>query len=123
MTEARHSVDIARPIEDVFDFLADGTNNPRWQTRVTSTTQIGPTLGVGTAFRQSMRHPLGFAVPANYWLTVFERPQIIAKAGTSGSPIRPTETYELAQNATGGTTVRCTIDVHPPEQAASRRLC
>ena len=29
------------------------------------------------------------------------------------SPMSPTETYELAQNATGGTTVRCTIDVHP----------
>ena len=113
MTGARHSVDIARPIEDVFDFLANGANNPRWQTRVTSTTQLGPTLGVGTAFKQSMRHPLGFAVPASYRITVFERPRIIAKAGTSGGPIRPTETYELTKNATGGTTVRCTIDVQP----------
>ena len=113
MTGARYSVDIARPIEDVFDFLANGANNPRWQTRVTSTTQLGPTLGVGTAFKQSMRHPLGFAVPASYRITVFERPRIIAKAGTSGGPIRPTETYELTENATGGTTVRCTIEVQP----------
>ena len=84
MTGARYSVDIARPIEDVFDFLANGANNPRWQTRVTSTTQLGDTLGAGTAFKQSMRHPLGFAVPASYRITVFERPRIIAKAGTSG---------------------------------------
>jgi uncharacterized protein YndB with AHSA1/START domain len=111
MTRARHSVDIARPIEDVFDFLADGGNNPRWQTRVTSTTQLGPTLGVGTAFKQSMRHPLGFAVPASYRITVLQRPHILVKAGTSGGPIRPTETYELTENATGGTTVKCTIDV------------
>lgn len=35
------------------------------------------------------------------------------KGRTSRGPIRPTETYELTENATGGTTVRCTIDVQP----------
>jgi len=113
MARARHSVDIARPIEDVFDFLANGANNPRWQKRVTSTTQLGDTLGVGTAFKQSMRHPLGFSVPASYRITAFERPRRLATTGTSDGPIRPTETYELAENATGGTTVSCTIDVRP----------
>ena len=113
MARARHSVDIARPIEDVFDFLANGANNPRWQKRVTSTTQLGDTLGVGTAFKQSMRHPLGFSVPASYRITAFERPRRLATTGTSGGPIRPTETCELAENATGGTTVSCTIDVRP----------
>jgi uncharacterized protein YndB with AHSA1/START domain len=111
MARARHSVDIARPIEDVFDFLANGTNNPRWQKRVTLTTQLGDTLGVGTAFKQSMRHPLGFSVPANYRITAFERPRLLVTKVTSGGPIRPTETYELTENATGGTTVRCTIGV------------
>jgi hypothetical protein len=51
--------------------------------------------------------------PASYKITVFERPRIIAKTGTSGGPIRPTETYELAENATGGTTVTGTIGVQP----------
>jgi uncharacterized protein YndB with AHSA1/START domain len=111
MARAQHSVEIARPIEDVFDFLANGTNNPRWQNRVTSTTQLGDTLGVGTAFRQSMRHPLGFSVPANYRITGFERPRLLVTKVTSGGPIRPTETYELTENATGGTAVRRTIDV------------
>jgi len=111
MARAQHSVDIARPIEDVFDFLANGTNNPRWQNRVTMTTQVGDTLGVGTAFRQSMRHPLGFSVSANYRITAFERPRLLVTKVTSGGPIRPAETYELTGNAAGGTTVRCTIDV------------
>ena len=110
MARAQHSVDIARPIEDVFDFLANGTNNPRWQNRVTMTTQVGDTLGVGTAFRQSMRHPLGFSVPANYRITAFERPRLLVTKVTSGGPIRPAGTYELTGNAAGGTTVRCTID-------------
>ena len=110
MARAQHSVDIARPIEDVFDFLANGTNNPRWQNRVTMTTQVGDTLGVGTAFRQSMRHPLGFSVSANYRITAFERPRLLVTKVTSGGPIRPAGTYELTGNAAGGTTVRCTID-------------
>jgi hypothetical protein len=29
MARARHSVDIARPIEDVFNFVANGTNRSR----------------------------------------------------------------------------------------------
>lgn len=112
MPAAHHSVDIARPIEAVFDFLANGANNPRWQIAVTTTAQLGDQLGVGTTFKQSMRHPLGFTVPGNYRITAFERPHTIAKKGTSGGPIRPTETYVLIENATGGT-VRCTIDFQP----------
>ena len=123
MTGARRSVDIARPIEDVFDFLANGANNPRWQTCVTSTMQLGPTLGTGTAFKQSMRHPLGFAVPANYRITVFERPHIIAKAGPPAvRSVRPRPTNSLrtppAARRSGAPSTSS-----PPEQAASRRPC
>jgi uncharacterized protein YndB with AHSA1/START domain len=114
MARAQRSVVISRPIEEVFDFLADGTNNPRWQTRVTTTTlQSDDPLGVGTAFEQSVRHPLGFTVPADYRITTFERPRTLVKTVTAGGPIRPTETYELTENATGGTTVKCTIDFRP----------
>ena len=35
--QATHDVAINRPIEDVFDFLADGTNNRYWQPMVVST--------------------------------------------------------------------------------------
>jgi uncharacterized protein YndB with AHSA1/START domain len=94
MARAQHSVEIARPIGDVFDFLANGTNNPRWQSRVTMTTQVGDTLGVGTAFRQSMRHPLGFSVPADYRITAFERPRLLVTKVTSGA--RPLFAWEAS---------------------------
>ena len=57
MTQAHHDVRIARPIEDVFDFLANGANNPRWQPLVVSTVPDGESLGVGSTFRQTVRHP------------------------------------------------------------------
>jgi hypothetical protein len=66
MTRIEHHVNIDRPTEEVFDFLADGANNPHWQPPVTETTQSNGPLGVGTKFHQMMRHPLGFKVSAGY---------------------------------------------------------
>jgi uncharacterized protein YndB with AHSA1/START domain len=110
---AQHEVQIRRPVGEVFDFVADGANNPRWQPRVIHTAQTGGHLGLGTSFRQSVRHPLGFPVSANYRLTVFDRPRLLALVVTSGGPIRPTETYELAEAGRGATKLRCTIEYRP----------
>ena len=50
MTHATHTVHIDRPIEDVFDFLANGANNPRWQPLVVSTVPADDTEGAGSTF-------------------------------------------------------------------------
>ncbi len=34
MAHAEHTVTIARSAEEVFDFVADGTNTPRWRPTV-----------------------------------------------------------------------------------------
>jgi hypothetical protein len=57
MTQAHHDMRIARPIGNVLDFLANGANNPLWQPLVVSTGPAGEKLGVGSTFRQTMRHP------------------------------------------------------------------
>jgi hypothetical protein len=106
----QHRVEIARPPEDVFAFLADGTNNPRWQKRVTKSTQSGDSLGVGTTFAQSIRHPLGFRVPFGYRITTFDRPRTLAVVGVSGDPIRPTVTYEIVASPPEGSSVTCTLE-------------
>jgi hypothetical protein len=41
MTQAYHDVRVDRPIGEVFDFLAEGVNNPRWQPPVVRTAQAG----------------------------------------------------------------------------------
>jgi uncharacterized membrane protein len=110
---AQREVVINRPIHEVFDFLADGTNNPRWQPWVEQTVQGEGPLGAGTSFRQSVRHPLGFRVPTDYRLTVFERPRTLALVGTAGGPFRPTQTYELTASGPDVTAVRCTIEYQP----------
>jgi hypothetical protein len=107
--QATHDVTIDRPIENVFDFLADGTNNRYWQPMVVSTESDGTPIGVGTVFRQKVRHPLGFKVSADYRLTAYERPTTLAVVVISGGPIRPTMSYELAAHDRI-TTVRCTLE-------------
>ena len=57
MTQAHHEAHIRRSIENVFDFLADGSNNPAWQPFVISTTADAKSLGAGSTFHQMMRHP------------------------------------------------------------------
>jgi hypothetical protein len=42
----------------VFDFLADGTNNPTWQPSVVDVAGDEAAPGMGARYRQSVRHPL-----------------------------------------------------------------
>ncbi|WCB93472.1 hypothetical protein DSM104299_02185 [Baekduia alba] len=115
MPTATYETRIDRPAEEVFDFLADGTNNPRWQPGVVATAAPAPAgpPAVGSAFHQTARHPLGFKVPADYRLTTVERPHALALVATAGGPIRPTLRYELSEDAPGVTTVRSTVAYRP----------
>jgi hypothetical protein len=108
--QALHQVTVHRPVDQVFDFLADGSNNPRWQPRVTWVSQVGAALDTGTEFKQSMRHPFGFVVTADYRLTGFERPTRLSLVGTSGGPIHPTVNYELSGIEEATTILRCTVE-------------
>ncbi len=112
MASAAHEVRIDRPITEVFDFLADGTNNPRWQPLVV--TSIGPEgpVGPGATFTQRVRSPLGFTVSANYRVIAYEPSQKLSMTVTSGGPIRPTITYTLTAEDQA-TIVRCVVEYRP----------
>ena len=49
--KVEHSVTIGKPVEEVFGFLTDVSNLPRWQDGVTEA-HPGGTLGVGSRFTQ-----------------------------------------------------------------------
>jgi uncharacterized membrane protein len=118
MAQAHRHVRIERPIEEVFDFLADGSNNPRWQPPVVSTVPdeqgaAEKAAEVGTTFHQTVRHPLGFKVSSNYRITEYHRPDRLSLTVTSGGPIRPTLSYALTAAGSGSTDVRCTVQYRP----------
>ena len=57
MAHANNSVTVARPIEEVFDFLADGTNNTRWRPSVIEIARSGGPDGVGATYKQGLKRP------------------------------------------------------------------
>ena len=77
------TVVIDRPIEEVFDFLADGTNDPKFSPRVLEIrkTTDGP-AGVGTVYASTVKDA-GMKTKREFRLTEFERPSRIRWTETS----------------------------------------
>jgi carbon monoxide dehydrogenase subunit G len=70
---------IAKPIEEVFDFVADARNEPKYNAQMTSAEMITPEpIGVGTKF-QSVMTGTGMAVEITVEFTGFDRPHRIAE--------------------------------------------
>ena len=78
MTRIRGSLDIACPVEEVFDIVADQRNEPRYNPRMSASTKLtdGP-IGVGTRFEATVLSR-GKPLPVTIEYTDFERPHLIA---------------------------------------------
>ena len=93
METFENTVTIQRPAEEVFAFLADFENVPRWNYAIEETRKVSPgPVGVGTRYRQTRSIPgrseEGFEV------TVFEPGKRLAMQGQIG-PFHATISYLL----------------------------
>jgi len=111
MTHAENTVRIERPIEEVFDFLADGTNNARWRSAVVTIAKTSGD-GVGEVYRQTLRGPGGRTVDGDYRVTAFERPTRLGFEVVAG-PARPVGSYVLQADGPSSTSVTFTLDLQP----------
>jgi uncharacterized protein YndB with AHSA1/START domain len=103
MPEAEHSVTVERPVEEVFAFLADAENDPRWRSGVLDIERVAGD-GVGARYRQGVKGPMGRRVSGDFEITEYAPPRAIGFRATAG-PVRPEGRYEL-EPAAGGTQVR-----------------
>jgi carbon monoxide dehydrogenase subunit G len=95
---------VDRPIEQVFDFLADGTNDPKFSPRVQEIkkTTDGP-VGVGTVFASTVKDA-GMKTSREFKLTEFEQPTKIRWTETSKNAITvPEGGYDLEAAGDGAT--------------------
>jgi carbon monoxide dehydrogenase subunit G len=109
MIEIDHTVTIARPLEEVWDFVSDPANNPQWQSGVELSDQSpsGP-VKVGTRVR-IVRRIMGQKIELVFETTVFEPNAQFAFKSLSGPlPISGSIAVvatdggtELAYHATG----------------------
>lgn len=112
------TVDIARPPEDVFGYVADLTRLPSWNYWVRSVRQVTPgPVRVGTVFHQVRRND-----QQHVRIAVHEAPHRIALATLDGSRPRFTRDIRLRPTGDGGTQLvdRWQLDTGHP--AAVQRL-
>lgn len=113
--EFNGSTVIDRPIDEVFAFLADGTNDPKFSPRVQEIrkTTDGP-VGVGTVFESKVKDA-GMTTSRTFELTAFDAPTKIRWAERSKNLITvPDGGYDLEKVSDAETkvTIHNTFEGH-----------
>lgn len=116
MPEAHYSVTIQRPVDAVFDFVADGEKGSEWRPGVLDIARISGS-GVGTTYKQGVRGPMGRRIAADYQITSFE-PNRLLEFQTIAGPVRPRGRYEF-ESVDGGTRLAFALEA---ELSGIRRL-
>jgi uncharacterized protein YndB with AHSA1/START domain len=101
MPSATRSIIINRPPADVFAFVTDGANGPRWRRGVLDVAHVSG-KGEGEVWRQGVKGPAGRRVAADYQVTAWDPPRRMAFKAIAG-PVRPTGSYELEATGDGAT--------------------
>jgi len=105
------SIEIDRPLEEVFDFVADQRNEPLYNPEITTSRKVteGP-IGVGTMF-QTVSLSGGTPIEAVIEVTGFDRPHLMASTThLSSMDLDGGLTFDEIPN---GTRMSWSYDVHP----------
>jgi hypothetical protein len=117
METFKNRVTIRRTAEDVFAFLADFENVPRWNYAIASTTKVSPgPVGVGTVYRQIRSIPS--RAEEGFEVTVFQPGRRLAVEGEIG-PFHARVSYLLESL---GNATRLTNDLELEPSSTLTRL-
>jgi uncharacterized protein YndB with AHSA1/START domain len=107
MPSAKRTITIRRPPADVFAYVSDGLNGPKWRSGVLDISLVSGE-GVGAVYRQGVRGPGGRRIAADYRVTAFEPNHRLAFEAIAG-PVRPIGEYNL-QETPEGTALTFSLD-------------
>ena len=111
MARVEGEIIIQRPAEDVFDFVADERNEPRYNPRMVVAELISDEpIGLGTRFRAELKTGRQ-TMPMTIELTGFDRPRRLASA--THSSMMDTVGAIVFEPASAGTRMRWSWDVQP----------
>jgi uncharacterized protein YndB with AHSA1/START domain len=111
MARAVETVIVNQPIEVVFAFLADGSNNAKWRPDVVNTIfASGPTERA--VWAQTSRRPNGGEYATDYRISWYDEPTRLEYTVFAG-PHRPIGVYALRTASHGTTEVTLTVDLTP----------
>lgn len=108
MPSAQRSITINRRIDEVFAFISDGENGPKWRSdKIDVKHDSG--AGVGAVYRQTVPGPGGRRVKADYEITVHQPPTRSEFKAIAG-PVRPTGSYVLEAAGEGKTKLTFSLE-------------
>jgi uncharacterized protein YndB with AHSA1/START domain len=93
------SVSIARPPSDVFAFVSDIRNDPKWHTDVLEARASGEPIGVGTVFEVKVKPSMGVS-GGTMTVAEFEPPRRLVLQGRMGK-MEPRVSYTVEQEGSG----------------------
>ncbi len=110
MVDRSDSIMIDRPVEEVFAYVTDVTNDPAWHTDVLEArkTSEGP-IGMGTVWRSRFKPTMGIS-EGDMEVVGFEPNRTQVMRGQIG-PMQPTLTY-LLEPSDGGTKFTRRIEIN-----------
>lgn len=112
MIEVNVTIDVKRPPEEVFDFWAEWSNNPTWQTGMDSCTWTSePPLQLGSTYDQAASF-LGRPIISSFRVVEYEA-GIKLRIKTTKSSLPLDITRQVSPGPNGGTTLRATIRGEP----------
>ncbi|MFP3855369.1 MAG: SRPBCC family protein [Anaerolineales bacterium] len=109
MSKIEGSVTIDRPIEEVFDYMHNPENDPKWQPEVIETIAEGPPA-VGSTLTMR-RKVMGREIEAVAEVTEYKPPHKSSVKSQTG-PVQFQSSY-IFEETEGGTRVRFEGDVEP----------
>ncbi|MEU3059725.1 SRPBCC family protein [Streptomyces subrutilus] len=100
------SVEVDRPVEEVFAYLADGRHDPEFSPRVQKITKTpeGPT-GIGTVFRSTVKDA-GMKTAREFRIVGYDAPRLIRWTEQSRNLVTADGGYDLEALPGGRTRVR-----------------
>jgi Polyketide cyclase / dehydrase and lipid transport len=111
MVRIQGEIVVNRPLDEVFDFVADALNEPRYNPRMLRAEKLSPgPVGLGTRFRDEIR---SMWRPAEIIIEIagYQRPrQLTSSIHMSMTEIRGTLAFDPVP---GGTRMRWSWDVQP----------
>jgi uncharacterized membrane protein len=108
MPSAQHSVTIDKPVDEVFAFFTDVSNEPQWRDQVKEIRAEGPPA-VGTRIHHVVKGPGGMGIPADIEVTAYEPTSVYGFRGVAG-PVRPVGEFRFTGDE-ARTTVSFSIGV------------
>jgi uncharacterized protein YndB with AHSA1/START domain len=98
---------VPRPVEEVFDYIADLDNEPEWNPDASNVTRISPgPVGLGTVWEEDFRR-VGHYVTT---IDAYERPSVLsfdARNPRTDAHVR----FELAADGEDATQVSCVVEL------------